>query len=836
MWNRKKVRSGDVRYQGIGTILFRCYIIGTIIVAIWVVINICKGKVRFDQHATTLLGTAAGVVGTMFGLTAASYAFIWGALRSDSQENQHLGKVLECYSKKLWHLFVVSLILTILVVFSSLIGLALVQNITDPSLYLTLYANAASFSVYMNSRYCRISILTFLNLLLSIEAVSYMARMNLKVFSRNTQYAAIAKAILNRIQQKYDTELPGSLNKNISSIEYEKIHNLEILVERILKNHESIGNAFAESQRREKLLTAIITNELKVSYNLGNAKEDTDAHIQDKTIWKHLEERKRTSRWEQCRANANQEYRLLTGGNEQAKNGKNMLRKPCECSFITVYEDLLSYRDNSLVWEEKHKKGWNIRIGRQNEQTQILDMFERRALRYTIKKRLLIFYLRGESLNNMDFTGVSFSGADLRCTNFSDCNLTRIRLKGANCEGADFTRSKMAGMYFEDDTVTNKDEIGEIQLSCIDDSWKEDTKNDGTKKAWSPYEGREVTCLQDATFKGADVSRAYLKAPGELEEKQVFPFGEADKNAWKMVKEHVLFSLTGTNFDNAKMFFSYFKNIDFTNSSLEKAQMYNIGMVQTKAKSANFAAVTLTNSCFAWCDFENADFSDASLAETILVRVNFSGANMRNVNFAYSNIVACNFEGASCQNASFKNMVQDLEKIKKLDPKALKGIRLNKAEGLRFCYATLTNTDFSGAELSNVSFSNAVGQACIFTKVMGKLTVFDNAVFNLSVFNSARFESSSFCNTILQNSVFINLEFINSVFYKTDFSGSLFAELEKPCIVGGGMCEVDFSNTKGLSASCFSNICLKKVNFRGTGIRQEDFEKSVKISECLFEG
>lgn len=836
MWNKKRIRSGGVRYQGVGTTLFRVFIIGTIIVAAWVIANIYEGNVRFDQYASTLLGTTAGVVGTMFGLTAASYAFIWGDLRSDGQENQHLGKVLEYYSKKLWHLFVLSLILTILVVFSSLIGLALIQNITNSSLYRTVYVNIVSVSEYVNSKYCGISIVTFLNLVLSIEAVSYMAKMNWDVFKRNTQYATIAKSILEMIQKKYNMELPDRPHKNISSIEYEKIHNLEILIERILKNHESIGNAFAESQRREKLLTAIITNELKVSYNVGSTAKTADNYIQDKIAWKHLEERKRISRWKQCSENAAQEYKLMEEKNKQMRRGKNQPQKPCECSFITVYEDLLSYRDNSLVWEEKHKKGWNIRAGRRDEQTQILDMFERRALRYTIKKRLLIFYLRGESFSNMDLTGVSFSGADLRCTNFSDCNLTRIRLKGANCEGADFTRSKMTGMYFDDDFINEKDEIGEIQLSCIDAPWKEDEQSGDTKKAWCPYKGREITCLQDATFKEADISRAYLKAPGELEEKQVFPFGEADKNAWTLAEKHVVFSLTGTNFDYAKMFFSYFKNIDFTNSSLERAQMYNIGMIQTKAKSANFAAVTLTNSCFAWCDFENANFSDASLAETILVRVNFSGANMKNVNFAYSNIVACNFEGASCQNASFKNMVQDLEKIEELNPKALRGIHLNKAEGLCFCYATLTNTDFSGAELSNISFSNAIGQDCIFTKVMGKLTVFDNAVFNLSVFNSTRFESSSLCNTILKNSVFINAEFINSIFYKTDFSGSLFAELKEPCIIGGGMYEVDFSNTKGLKASCFSNICLQKVDFRGTGIRQEDFEESVRIIKCQFEG
>lgn len=833
MWNKTKVRSAAGKYLEIGIVII------VIAILVWGNLSIWKGTFRFDQHTTTILSTTAGVVGTMFGLTAASYAFIWGDLRSDSQENQHLGKVLERYSAELWHLFVVSLFLTVVIVLTSIFGLAAVQNITNSSLYKTVYVNnLETISSYTNNKYYGMSAVTFFNLVISGVAVCYMARMNWVVFRRNTQYAKIAKSILSEIHGKYDMNLPDTFHKNISSIEYEKIHNLEVLVERILKNHESIGNAFAESQRREKLLTAIITNELKASYAIDEVTEkgggNKKQQVQDKTVWKHLEERKRMSRWEQCKANAIRECRFLQGKNEQAN--KNSLPKPCECGFITVYEDLLSYRDNSLVWEEKHKEKRKTGLHKKKEQPQVWDMFERRALRYTIKKRLLIFYLRGEAFSNMDLTGVSFSGADLRSTNFSDCNLTGIRLKGANCEGADFTRSKMTGMYFKNDSESEDDETGEIQLSCIDKPWNNDSENNDTKEAWSPYKGREITCLADATFKEADVSRAYLKAPGELEKEQGFPFEEKDSNTWKLETGHIIFSLVGTNFDYAKMFFSYFKNIDFTNSSLEKAQMYNVGMVQTKAKSANFAAVTLTNSCFAWCDFENADFSDASMAETILVRVNFSGANMKNVNFAYSNMVACNFEGASCQNASFKNMVQDLETIREVNPKALRGVSLNKAEGLRFWYATLTNTDFSGAELSKVSFSNAVGQNCIFTKVIGISTVFDSAVFNSSVFNSANFVYSSLRNTILQNSVFINLEFINSAFYKTDFSGSLFAELEKPCFMGGYMYEVDFSGAKGLTASCFSNICLVKVDFKGTGIQEKDFKKSanVKIKECRF--
>lgn len=79
MWNKNKVRC----------FAFRALKVSAVIIAgIWGIINICKGNLRFDQHTTTILSTTAGVVGTMFGLTAASYAFIWGDLRSDSQDGR----------------------------------------------------------------------------------------------------------------------------------------------------------------------------------------------------------------------------------------------------------------------------------------------------------------------------------------------------------------------------------------------------------------------------------------------------------------------------------------------------------------------------------------------------------------------------------------------------------------------------------------------------------------------------------------------------------------------------------------------------------------------------
>lgn len=242
---------------------------------------ICTKTLRLDQYATTIFATTAGVVGSMFGLTAASYAFIWGELRSDRQANRHLERVLGNYRKKLWKLFSWSLVLTMVVIFSSLIGLASAQKITAPDLYKTINQARGSLSYFYNEKPFAISLIALFNLEISFIVIGAMAVMNRTIFKRNAQYASLAEKVLEEIDSRYNMEIeerqrkrPSALKgkknqeEDINSLEYKKIHNLEILIERILKNHESLGDAFAESQRREKLLTSVIMNGLKNGYDL----------------------------------------------------------------------------------------------------------------------------------------------------------------------------------------------------------------------------------------------------------------------------------------------------------------------------------------------------------------------------------------------------------------------------------------------------------------------------------------------------------------------------------------------------------------------------------------
>lgn len=735
---------------------------------------------RFDQYATTICSCIAGIVATMFGLTAASYAFIWGDLRTEASENKHLQKILQQYKEHLWKKFLYSLVMTVITIFTSLIVLMMTQNITGPSLYmLQVTEQGKTYAEYFNSKYILISLGTVFNCVCALISILIMAMMNHAIFQRKNMYDKIAEHCIREIENKYNLNeaFPARLKekRQYPQEEFEKIHSLEMIVDRIVENHASIGEAFEPEKRREKLLSFLFAQVLDGEYGVGADCAEKDEK-EDVRGWNYLmNAKKRESLQHQYYEHAKGEYDSIVdsdgGLNDVIPGGAPKDKSPKNRRFLSVYEDMLAYRDNTLVYT-----GANQEIRKRG-----------RWLRFTIKKRLLFFYMKGEKFDHMDLSNSSFSGADLRNTCFAHCNLTGIKLKGANCGGTDFSGAKMTGMYFYDVKDARK---GEIPLSCLDDG----------KEDWDPYEGKQVTYMECASFADADVSRAQLNAP-------------IDETSFSMIE---------TNFDRAKMCISFCRNIDFTKASFKRTQLFDSKMRNCTLKSADLTEAVLTNSEIEACDFENANLSKAFLAESVLKKDGFQGANLMDANFSNSCIAACSFEEASCQNASFKNVIQKSKKTE------------NCSGTLRFCYATITNADFSGSSLEDADFSNAIGSQSIFTKVKGKGTIFTNAMLTYSIWNSGDIIEADFENTVMRNAVFIDTEFTNCRFWRTDFSEALFDCGSKPCFVGGVMWNVNFSRAVGLTAAAFHNITLINVEFAETGIHELDFLSGVKLIDCHF--
>lgn len=773
---------------------------------------------RLDQYMSIICTTTATLTVTMFGLTAASYAFVCNELRTEEQLRPHLKHVLAEYRNDLWGQFVYGLVLTAETAATSLICLGLAQKISASDLYvLARRDDGTLLAAYENSGFRWISGLTALNILFGLLAIAVMVFHNTMIFRRENQYSMLAKSMLERIVEPY--RCPDELKPQMGVIqqnELEKIHNLERLLNRVLRNHESIGESFASETRGSHLLGVVLSQKLTQGF-LADEDLSEDDILQGKVgiplemARRGMSPTKQRACWFRCHQQACMEYNWIASPEASGPAGA---LEPVSCSFVQVYDDMLCYRDSKLVLSSGPQGGLSRSAGGH--------------MRCSVKKRIMLFLLWGETFSNMDLTGTNFSGADLHHTNFSDSDLSRVRLMGANCEGADFSRARMPGLYFYD--VRQNDRRlcqGQIPVSCIDDS----------EETWDPYNGREATCFHAATFAGADISRAFLAANGEPWSPS-FPFCTGGAKACGQ-----LYSLEDACFDHAKLFSSRFRDLSFDRASLETAQIFDSLFFRCSAQSSNFSQAVLTHSLLCCCDFYGANLEGAILAQSVLLRSRFEDARLKNANFAGANLVCCSFRGSYCQNVSFRGVIQDLKGIE-----ALPAVKSPLMEGgidaaaspdasvkLDFSGSVLSNTDFTEMDLSGVMFECAVGSGCIFTGAHGKRVHMGKALLTSSIFNQTDLRDSNFSETLFGHSVFMETTFHSCKFLRTDFSCALFQPSNGAVFSHSYMEDANFSGVEGLSAEHFEEVCLKNCDFRGTGLTKRALrQRHNRVINCRF--
>ncbi len=745
--------------------------------------------IRLDQYASTIFGSIVGVVGTMFGLTAASYAFVWGELKGERESNIRMKNILNKFQSQLFDLFFNILFLSTVIIIFNLVLLGIIQHITNSTLYYSDDAVINNENVVMswfyNEEYAKISTCALVDVFLSVIDIILMGIMNYMVFSRQKSYQKIAYSSLNKLRNSYDLSIEKiSKFKNTDSNLYDlnaelsKIHHLELLINRIIKNHESEGDAFRFLDDEDKFLGYIISIKLR-SYNL------------DWDYLKKMNEKKFNDLKEQS-LNTDEIFNRTSNkgdANSSGGLGKKELPAPADVKFVKVYSDLIEFRNSQLISPQKSVKGT--------------------MLKCTVKKRMLFYLMTHERFDGMDLTNVSLSGADLSYSNFSNCNFKGVKLKGTNCKGVDFSNSRIPGMYFSDGKNIKSENIhpGDVEISFTDDGEEE----------YNIYVGHQPTCLEKATFANADVSRVRLICGGETDTKLNYPFNNGDNPP--VEDGAATFSLRETNFDRAKLFDSEFNNIDLSGSSIFNAQMFHSTMQLVKADNVNFAETVLTHSDIKNSGFVNANFYKAVISDCNISRSDFTFANLSNTNFSNSIISYCNFRNTICNNTSFKRITFSLEKNKK------------ESDCISFEFATLRKADFSNANLYKTNFSSANVMRCNFTKSVVLDSKFSLTVLTSTIWNTAEVKVTIFEDSILRDCVFINAVFENCTFNNCDFSNSIVN-----CKFSGGkMDNVKFCNVVDLDPQLFSKIKLKNVDFSGSKVRKRDFPSDVEFDKCKFD-
>ena len=748
---------------------------------------------RLDQYMSTLCSTLAAVVITMFGLSAASYAFVCSELRAEESKKPYLSKVLKKYFENMWIYFISSLIFSGMALVTCVFCLSFGQYLGSDVL---LEVFSETQIRYYNDSFTVLCILTFAVCIISLTAFFVMLAFNYHIFQREAKYDKIAIEMRQEIASRY---AQPENEEDQTDIGLEKVNNLEKLINRIIKNHEDVGKSFNSEERNDRMISNLFLRKINDGYLSEN---NTCSHTWDSI--KNTE--KRQSRWDCCCEMAKHDKEWLE--KEESCDRKTEPALPSDIGFTEVYDDLICYRDTVLVSKNSQKEKDQIR--------------QAVCLRRSIKKRLLIFMMWGESFNGMDLSRMSLSGGDFQNTDFSKCDLTYSRLKGAYCKEADFSNAKMPGLYFIDSGNCD----GEIAVTFKDDS----------KGVWDPYNGKEATYFSGATFANADVSRACLLAEGPLWNDS-FPFDSADEP-----EKEYLFSMENTSFDYAKLYSSRLANINFDKANFQKALIFNSVWFQCSAEKAGFEGVTMTNSVVVSCNFHGSDMNGIVFPGSILYRNNFRGVLLENANFSDSNILRCNFSNSYCHNASFVGVIQDKCKVcdslkcHQLDSGSIAG-SLDDDCNVDFSYATLSKTDFSAADLSRINFSFAVGKDCIFTNANGSGTIFDKALLSSSIFNKTHLENALFSGTVLMDSVFMGCQFSACSMEGTDMSRSIFILGDAPMFSQSELIDVDFSYSRGLTPAFFENITLIRCDFRGSGVTSQDLKKAkIRCQNCIFDG
>lgn len=737
---------------------------------------------RLDQQASTIAGIVIGVIGSMFGLTAASYAFIWGEVKNEGERNSRLECILECYREKLWLLFVNTLILTFSIVIFNLIILGLIQNITDSTLFYEhsgeINGSDVIITSYLNENNSKITLLIIADLYLSIISIVFMGNLNYNVFNRSRYYRNIAKEILENLQKDYDLSLPDNFKnkeewekneKYLLSDELNKIRYLELLISRILKNHES--------------------EEFEAYHQKNNDKQFIDRIIYSKLnniiyTWDHLKQEKFIDLKKKCDDKAKEELKIIK---EQIDFEKPY--HPTSVGFAQAYSDLILYHNAKLVYENRNINGV--------------------MLKCTIKKRLLLFYMSHEKFDGMDLSNISLSGADLSYSNFSNCNLKGVRLKGTNCKGTDFSHSLMPGIHFSD--------MEEVLPENIQKNDIEITQCDDNLNRWDIYNGHQATCLESASFSNADVSRMTLISYGEIDQNDNFPFSSTEV---PVIDKILPFSMREVNFDDATLFKSMFKNVDLKNSSFFQARMYNSNLTLVHSSNVNFEKTVLTYSIIKYSSFINSNFQKTVMSNCYIYRGDFSYANLSDANFSNSKIIASKFYNSICNNTSFKNIIQD--HIESTD----KGTNI-----ISFEYATIIGADFSNSKLIKSDFSHSNAKNCIFTKVHINNSIFLYTILHSTIWNSSKIVNTKFIGSVMRDCMFISVDFIGCTFRNSDFSESIVNSR----FIGGKMMDVKFCNVKELNPKLFNRITLSRVDFTGCGVTEKDFSSSVNLYNCVFD-
>lgn len=299
-----------------------------------------------------------------------------------------------------------------------------------------------------------------------------------------------------------------------------------------------------------------------------------------------------------------------------------------------------------------------------------------------VRREVESLLLNGESLADLDFTGVNLSGLDfsgrdlsrsfLEAAILKDCKfvgakLNQTVLARANLTNAIFTKANLVGANLGEADCTNALFDGGVDAS---EAVFFKTNLQGANLRGITLKKADIN---EAQLNGADLSGAIASELTALR----CDFRGAKFDGAKITESNLLeldaagvdfrrctFDATvlldvnanGANFDDAKLESFRIVGVDrgcsMEGATFRRANLSKAFFRGARLQKADFSDALLDNADFSKCDLTNAKFEGARMRETRLMKANLTGANLDHTDLFQALLGGANLRGAHFEQAS----------------------------------------------------------------------------------------------------------------------------------------------------------------------------------------
>lgn len=318
--------------------------------------------------------------------------------------------------------------------------------------------------------------------------------------------------------------------------------------------------------------------------------------------------------------------------------------------------------------------------------------------------------LEKASFSNSSLQVIEFAGnANLENTDFRDSTINTVSFAQANCENINFSGCKLINVKFNTKMSLHRAIFTNADLSGMGDIGPQDKEGDPIEFKHANFACANLThqdiyntCFDFADFSDARLVDSKIGKSAQKRNNTTFTYANMEKaDLLRCVIERCDFqnaNMKGAIFTYAGMMEVNFAECRLNNANFSESVINDCKFEKTYCSNFSMKGTVLKNSSFAYAIMSSADMSGAQL-----MNVQFNDAVCRNALLVRTQIERSNFERCVLANA---RIVGDAEKRVRINNCSFLYTDLSDSAiaNIEFCNCNFEGADFTNARLINVRF------------------------------------------------------------------------------------------------------------------------------------